>query len=208
MLKAKLSLDRMTDQEFIDFVRLVAERIGENATLFANPSPVIATLLTLIERIAAEIAARNSLLQQAQTMTLQIRANIDEAKEMMVALAAYVEKIADGKAEILSAAGLQPAESPGNRVGPMPMVEGLNATWGETDGEIDLQWTPIRRGLRVYEIESAPDINGPWTLLKTEPVSRTTVSGLTSGKRYWFRVRAMGSNGAGKPSDPVTRTAP
>ena len=38
--------------------------------------------------------------------------------------------------------------------------------------------------------------------------SKATVTGLTSGTKYWFRVRAIGATGPGPWSDPATKIAP
>ena len=38
--------------------------------------------------------------------------------------------------------------------------------------------------------------------------SKATVSGLATGTKYWFRVRAIGAAGPGPWSDPATKVAP
>ncbi|HEX8162016.1 MAG TPA: fibronectin type III domain-containing protein [Pyrinomonadaceae bacterium] len=38
--------------------------------------------------------------------------------------------------------------------------------------------------------------------------SQATIEGLTSGKKYWFRVAAVGPNGQSGWSNPATKLAP
>jgi hypothetical protein len=77
-------------------------------------------------------------------------------------------------------------------------------------GEVDLQWNPIRRGLKSYIIEKTTDAGAAtgWTHAGISTKSKTSISGLTSGTRYWFRVAAVGTAGQGPWSDPATKTAP
>jgi len=46
-----------------------------------------------------------------------------------------------------------------------------------------------------------------WTLGVVSTKSSATLSGLTSGTKYWFRVAAIGAAGQGAWSDPATKMA-
>lgn len=208
MNKVKVGLDNATDQQVAAKGHLVSERMGEAATTYPAPNPSLAELEAAAKTLDAELLAREALAKEAQAMTVRIRTQSDKLKELLKAEAAYVEIVAEGDEEKILQSGFEVAGSTNTPVGPMPKVEGLSATQGDAEGEIDLHWTAIRRGLRSYEIESAPEASGPWTHLKGAAKSSTTLTGLTSGKRYWFRVKALGSSGTGAPSEPVTRTAP
>jgi chitodextrinase len=55
------------------------------------------------------------------------------------------------------------------------------------------------------------DPNNPagWVFVCTCTKSKVSVTGLTSGTKYWFRARAKGGNDATGPwSDPATCFAP
>lgn len=208
MLRIKLSLNRISDQEVVDLARLIVDRMGENASIFPAPNPPLTTLTAKADLVASKLVSRAALMSQLQMLTIELREAVDDLKGALKAEAQHVEGRANGDASILAASGMGVGDVPGGSVGPMPRVEGLGAAQGEIDGEVDLQWNPVRRGLKTYEIELAPELVGPWSLCKTDSRSSTTVSGLVSGKRYWFRVRAVGAEGPGKPSEPVTRTAP
>jgi chitodextrinase len=78
------------------------------------------------------------------------------------------------------------------------------------EGEIDLNWQPVR-GAASYAIVRSTTGNvanaGDWAAAGTSTKSKASVSGLTSGTRYWFRVAAVGSAGQGPWSDPATAIA-
>ena len=46
-------------------------------------------------------------------------------------------------------------------VGVLPKIDGLTATQGDSAGEIELSWNPIKRGLQNYLIELTDDAAGP-----------------------------------------------
>lgn len=209
MNKPKLGFKTLTNEEKLRLTRLVADRMGENATLFPSPNPPLVTLINQVEAIEARIAARASLEQQAQALSIEIRGLFDGLENLMGREVDYVHLIANGDANKVAASGFPLAGTPGLPV-EMPKVEGLQASYGDADGTIDLQWDPVPCKARLYSVEvsEAADGQSGWSLLLQQSSSRATVSGLISGKRYWFRVRAIGSAGPGAPSDAVTRTAP
>ena len=49
---------------------------------------------------------------------------------------------------------------------------------------------------------------GPWINTRVVTKSSTTVNGLTTGGRVWFRVAAIGAAGQGPWSDPATKIVP
>ena len=102
------------------------------------------------------------------------------------------------------------ASDTGTPVGPMPKVEGLTATAGDAEGSVDLAWNSIRRGLQNFLIELSEDPAGltGWRFAANSRKSSATIEGLTSGKRYWFRVTAEGAAGPGPASTPATKVAP
>ncbi len=64
------------------------------------------------------------------------------------------------------------------------------------------------RGGRLYEIECAPQVNGPWTPIYKGTRASCLATNLAPGTQYWFRARVFGSAGPSDWSDPITRRAP
>lgn len=84
--------------------------------------------------------------------------------------------------------------------------EGLGATGGEHDGEIDLSWDTVA-GAKCFVMEKSPDPPTPtsWAHAGVSMKSKMTIATLASGTRYWFRVGTSGQSGW---SDPATKIAP
>ena len=217
MIKVKLDLKSLTDSELVDAMRLVVTKMTGNGD-FPGPTPPLATLSAEATAMETLIAQRDAILMAAQEKTLLIRSARDSAEVSMTAEGGYVERqvaILSGpidpawrKARIVGA-GMEPADDP-SPVGPMPKVTGLVATTGDSDGEIDVHFNPVKRGLKSYILERTSDPAGGtgWGNPAVITKSSAFVSGLTSGTRYWFRVRAVGTAGPGPWSDPATKVAP
>jgi hypothetical protein len=101
----------------------------------------------------------------------------------------------------------------GTRAAPTPTPPSpprvLVATSALHDGEIDLSWDMVT-GAMTHVIEKSPDppTATSWTHAGVSIKSEMTISGLTSGARYWFRVAAVGTSGQSGWSDPATKIAP
>ncbi|MEI6236400.1 MAG: fibronectin type III domain-containing protein [Planctomycetota bacterium] len=83
-----------------------------------------------------------------------------------------------------------------------------SAPSSDMDGTVDLTWDKVR-GANSYMIQKSPDpiTGGSWTMGAISTKSSATLSGLTSGTKYWFRVAAIGAAGQGAWSDPATKMA-
>ena len=213
-LQSKLDLKSLTDAEVPDLAALIVTSMTGNAT-FPAPAPGLATLTAQAQAMSGRIAARDALLQQAQTMTLQIRADRTLLETSLTAESATVDTVvaklpADQQAAAITSAGMAVAGGSGTPVGPMPRVEGLTATAGDAEGVVDLAWNAIRRGLQNFLIEVSEDPAGQtgWRFAANSRKSSATIEGLTTGKRYWFRVTAEGAAGPGPASTPATKVAP
>ena len=88
-------------------------------------------------------------------------------------------------------------------------LQGVSATTGEHEGEINLVWKPISNA-RSYVIEYSldPATAGSWTHAGVATAANKTVTGLTSGKRYWFLVAAIGAVGQSGWSEHATKVVP
>ncbi len=83
---------------------------------------------------------------------------------------------------------------------------GLTATAGDT--EVDLNWIAPGGTFTGYQVQQGtgdPVVWGAWTALSGTGTSHT-VTGLTNGTAYSFRVRAVNSAVLGAATDPATAT--
>ena len=85
----------------------------------------------------------------------------------------------------------------------------LAAASGDMNGEVNLLWEPVS-GARTYVIQKSLDSNNPTRWIQEDIITKSwyTVSKLKSGRKYWFRVAAIGSKGQGPWSEPVQKKAP
>ena len=215
MAKVKLDLQALTDEEFAELLELVVTRMTGNAA-FPTPNPALTVLTANVDDLRTLIGQRKSLLAQAQQKTIAIRAKRDVGSTTITNEANYVEGIANASTDpanppdaIIASAGMEVAGT-ASPVGPMPQITALAATQSDSDGEVDLHWNPIKRGLNSYLIEKTTDPAGQtgWSYAATATKSSAAVTGLTSGTRYWFRVAGVGAAGQGPWSDPATKVAP
>lgn len=209
MSKPALDLQGLTDDQAILLATTVAARMGENAAQFPTPKPPLASLTATAAELQTAMNDRAALQSQVTQKTLQIRSLRTTLDEALATEAGYVDETAGGDPEIIRAAGMRPSADPAP-VGDMPKVTGLTATAGDADGEVDLSWDPVRRGLKSYNIEKTEDPAGQtgWTYAASSSKSRAALEGLPTGKRLWFRVSALGSAGPGPWSDPATKVVP
>lgn len=59
----------------------------------------------------------------------------------------------------------------------------------------------------VY-ISTTPMDESSWVITAGRKQSLATITGLDTGRVYWFRVTGVGTEGEGPPSDPATSVAP
>jgi hypothetical protein len=179
-----------------------------NNEYFSNPHPslsaVTASLATLeqtytaLQAVKADVKAKVSAHDDAEAKLDQI----------MTQLAAYVESIAGTDEKIITSAGLETkvARSAPSSLSP---PHGLSATAGDHDGVIELSWKKVAN-TKSYTIQISPDPPVPesWVHAAIATVCSKTMESLTSGKRYWFRVAAIGTMGQSGWSEPATKIAP
>lgn len=127
---------------------------------------------------------------------------------LITARAANCEAVTPNDLTKLATVGL-PLRGAPVAVGDLPAPSDLKATMSEHAGQIDLGWVPVY-GASIYEIECMEHgvPGAAWQAVKTVTQSKYTVTGLTSGKNYAFRVRALGPKGAGPWSDEAVKMAP
>ena len=175
---------------------------------FASPHPpltdVTASLSTLDEAYKAYQIAR---------LDARAKANVaDDAETQLDSqlrkLAAYVESIADKDETIITSAGMQTKTlrtTPSTLTAP----EALSAMAGNHEGAIKLTWRKVENSRSyIIQISSDPPGTDSWGHAETVTVARKTIRNLTSGKKYWFRVAAIGSLGQSGWSEPATKIAP
>jgi hypothetical protein len=208
MSKVKLELNRKSVSQKIDLGKTIVTKMTGNAT-YATPNPPLAGITAAVNALSGATAevelARKNL--EAKYNALNVAETAFDT--VVTQLGNYVENISNGdEAKILSA-GMdvrKEASSPGT----LPdKVASVNATVGDSAGEIDLSWDKVA-GAKSYVVETALSSMDPmeWKHMLVSTRSKAEVAALKTGASYHIRVAAVGSTGQGPWSDPVVKVAP
>jgi predicted phage tail protein len=123
-------------------------------------------------------------------------------------LGSYVESVAGTDDTLITAAGMKVKGSRTPATVPTT-PRGVAATAGEHEGEIVLSWKPVPSAYS-YVIESSldPATASNWAHVGIATSATKTIGSLTTGKRYWFRIRAIGPAGESGWSEHATKVVP
>jgi hypothetical protein len=175
---------------------------------FASPHPPLADVTASLSTLDDAYKA-----YQIAKLDARTKANVTDDAEIQLdsqlrKLAAYVESIADKDETIIASAGMQ---TKAVRTAPSALAapEALSAAAGDREGEINLSWRKVENSRSyIIQISSDPPSADSWGHAETVTVANKTLQNLTSGKKYWFRVAAIGSLGQSGWSEPATKIAP
>lgn len=207
MSRIKLNLRNLSIPDKVQRGRQIISAMTNNAN-FSNPHPP----LTEITAALATLEQNYALMQAAKADVKAKVTTLDDAEgkvdQTLAQLAAYVESIAGTDEKIITSAGLATASS---RSAPtfLSPPQGLSATVGDHEGVIDLSWKKVPKA-KSYTIQMSADPPTPesWTHAAIATASTRTIENLASGKRFWFRVAAIGAMGQSGWSEPATKIAP
>lgn len=207
MPRIKLNLRNLSIPDKVQKGRQIVTAMTNNAN-FSNPHPplsdVTAALASLDQNYALLQAAKADVKAKATTQD-DAEAKVDQ---ILAQLAAYVESIAGNDEKIITSAGLATKASRSTPTFLSP-PQGLSATAGDHEGMIDLSWKKVPNA-RSYMIQISPDppTAETWTHAAIATASNRTIENLASGKRFWFRVAAVGAMGQSGWSEPATKIVP
>ncbi len=178
--------------------RLFINKLTGNAN-FSIPNPTLAELTT--DTDALEVA--NEAAQGGSKASKQALKDAEAKLDSQISiLGAYIQSEAEGnEAKILSTGALvRKGNAP---VGELPAPIGLLAKIGAMEGTVDCKWDTVK-GSKSYIIQMASDLAGTtWSYSGASTATKYTAVGLSSGKKYLFRVAALGAAGQGPWSDPA-----
>ena len=207
MSKVKLNLRGLSPLEKIAKAKQIVEALTSNST-FPSPQPSLSVITANITASETAFNDAQSARQVSIAKTNLSRETDFKLEASLRQLAAHVESIAGADEDKILSAGmsLRSAAAPKSAA---TAPTGLGATEGDHEGEIDLSWDKVGIA-KSYEIQRSadPPTQTSWMHEGISVKSSFTVSGLASGTRYWFRVRAVSSAGASGWSDPATKIAP
>ena len=117
-----------------------------------------------------------------------------EVRRLLRVIAAIVEFESNGNETLILSSGYS------LRAITLPSTKNFNAKQGVLSGTVDLEINSYGSAAYVWEI--SPDPIGTWSPIALTTVSKTTVSALTPGVKYWFRVSITKGTTKLATSDP------
>ncbi len=170
-------------------------------TNFATPAVPVATLQTLHDRLQNAIEAARIGGKQSK---MERDAVVREVKAALRTEADYVTLIGAGDGVKLLSSGFSLAQPnvPVERV-EVPRYVRVSVVLEES-GVLDIRWPSVHgaHGYEMYMADKDPSIDGNWENIGFTTRVRHTGSGLESGKKYWFAVKAVGANSISALSTP------
>ena len=189
MAKIKLGLGTMSPDDILSLTNQIITAMTGNAN-FTTPNPTLASITTALTLATTKVAAQKAAQQAAKQATDDRDAAIAALIVLVTSLSDYVANVTQGNKVKIESAGMS-VKASGAPIGPLPQVQNLSITAGDAEGRLDLQWDPVR-GTKNYQVQLSTDPNDPtkWKLVESCSGSKLSLTGLTSGQKVWFRVRA------------------
>ena len=194
-------IDRLSDNDLSARAKYIKDRLTDNAN-FPTPDPTLAT-------VQVAISAFDAALLQARTGNRQdiVMKNAKRAElvDLVHLLGNYVLFTSKGDATVATSSGFHIAKGPE----PSPAIaapEGVQLDSGINAGDLVLTFkkVPAARSY-VYAVAEDPLTTDSQWQTQVGTVAKNTFTGLSSGKRYWCRVAAVGINKQMVYSDAVAR---
>lgn len=198
MKKAVLKLSGRTVESIFVLGKGVAEAMTGNLS-YPSP-PVTPDALRTASEALEEAHINASETRSIVDYTIQ-RAKKVIVCDMLKQLCDYVNSIAMGNEELIRSAGMPVSKTRSKQPAPA-MVRDFIAEFTGIPQSIMLRWKRPHYAsmFRVY-MTLTPDNDASWELIDTVRVRKLMVSNLASGKRFYFKVVAVGTAGVSPDSE-------
>ena len=206
MSNAKIGVDGLTVPAKIQYVQRLGAATTGNPN-FPTPTPTIPVLLAGADSLETNYNDAQAARLISKTKT-GLQDDQNAALDLLVAqLASYVDAASGGDATKIESAGFEVRATP-SPVGTLPAPTDLQVLPSEHSGSADVSWKGVF-GARAYSIERAADAPSlEYSVIGNSTKKQTSLNSMVSGKKYWFRVAAIGAAGQSAWSDPVPLFAP
>jgi hypothetical protein len=176
------------------------------AATFTNPPVPLATLKQDIDNLTISAAAAAS--DGGKKNIAQRNKDRQALEQDLTLLGAYALKVANGDPAILILSGFKAAPQRSRPVVQPLAQPTIDSIEQGNSGQLNVSITPVDKA-RSYELDYSALVNGLPGNWITEAVTQArrpvSITGLTPGTIYAFRVRALGKTGFTDYSGSVTR---
>jgi hypothetical protein len=197
MAQIKLGFSRLPIPNKVQEARSIISALTGNAN-FPNPDPALSVVTSAVNALeTAYEAAKDGGKSKKSFMRLQEKALMG----VMGQVAAYVQNASKGDATIIESAAMK-VKAVRSSPQAVNAPQAVTAVPGKKEGEVAIKWKPVVSA-KAYLVQQSTDGNTGWTDCGTATKGSITISGLTSGGKFWFRICAIGSKGEGPFSGPA-----
>lgn len=200
-LRITNGFDKLSDADLEVRSNNIASMMTGNP-YFTTPVPSLVTLQDTIEEFTEALAKAKTGSSLDKAVKNQARQDLIE---VLHTLSTYVLFTSDGDTVAALSSGFtiakQPTTSP-----ELVAAENQKLDDGANIGELDFSFDKVANA-KSYMYQYTPDPlteNSDWQSL-VGTVRKVSFTNLESGKKYWCRVMAIGINGQGVYSEPISR---
>ena len=206
MSSAKIGVDGLNVPAKIQYIRRLATAVTGNPN-FPTPTPKLTALTAAGDSLETLFNDAQAARLASKTKT-GLQDDQNAAVDLLIAqLASYVDAASSGDATKIESAGFEVRATP-SPIGTLPAPTDLQVLPSEHAGSADVSWKGVF-GARAYSIERAADAPVlEYSVIGNSTKKQTPLNSMVSGKKYWFRVAAIGAAGQSAWSDPVPLFAP
>jgi hypothetical protein len=183
----------------ISFGRFIVASMTDNP-FFPKPTPAIAKVEAAVDALdEAETIARGKTSKFAAARDPARNALLTILKRLM----AHVQGVADDEPDPVRAATMIESSGFALHRDTTPPRRGFRLKAGRVSGTVLIFVAALAKRVR-YEWQWSDDGGNTWHDLPSTLEAKTSVSGLTAGKRYWFRFRGLVNKDWNDWSDPAS----
>jgi hypothetical protein len=199
MNKLNSGFTRLADDQFDNKAQSIIAALTGNAN-FPTPNPTLASITTELTAYQTALAV-----QPGQARDAQVAATRGALATSLERLARNLESTANVTDPMLATSGFDLRKSPSFTGDAVAAPGNVRLKQTGVSGVVQVMCDAVPRA-SAYELQYTQNPNdGPWTDGGTFASTRGIgITGLTRGKDYWARVRAVGTAGPGPWSDPAT----
>ncbi len=189
MATIKFDLSDKSIPERVEICTAIVDSIEGNVN-YTNPDPVLEDVRTVIKTLDSAYVL--NLKDKSQNNTRAVKTATKALDDIMKDVVNYVQHTSKGDESKIRSANFEVKDKPSPRQ-PAQTPEGLKGAVSNKEGSVELSWKSSANS-RSYIIQMTlnPIDTTSWVLCATATTNKVTVSNLETGKKYWFRIAAMG----------------
>ena|ERR1035437_4310305 len=176
-----LNIKNLAGSRISTFGSHILTSITGNAN-FGTPYPGLRFLSTGITNVNNAITAQ---VKGNKASTQAVKDAEYQLKRILKIFAAYVEWISNDNATIALSSGFSLRQATTRTVASFTAIHGLNI------GEVDVKSKASKDASYIFQYTTTPLVSASWVTSATIKQVKHTISGLTPGVMYWFRVAVV-----------------